>query len=389
MSVLLDARDGELIATGAYLIKDLLKERGWRYAAQDKSWRKSGRCTQEDIDFVKSSCKDKRLRFTCEDRVGKKRERDECVTFMVKTPSGEVHSFDRNPKSSVDTLIRAAANHLDLFPEDLVLCKGREYSLSRHDEDVRRLQDLVGTGESACCVDLKIEENIRFYVSIEGGSDSADGSRENPFKTTEHAFQAYLAAIKAKPHGWTAHGTDVSVQCSAGLCPMVTCFARGCQTRFCLEHDDGKGRYFKGGDFDDPAIWFHGGGDARGSSMCGAEDCPRAFCFKHRDANLGSCDVCRHGSDAEVSMGMYDSPGRADAYCHAHLITCNKRIREEEYATEGEDDDDEEASENASEASHADYEQEADADGLCVCYFKCCPRCLHEHQCGFDVSEYF
>ena len=236
--------------------------------------------------------------------------------------------------------------------------------------------------EGAVLTDETIQEIIfavpvepPIYIDLRPGIVGGDGRKASPLTSTDDAEEAlekarrhgmlrdrYVAGtFKERPHAFLTCDPDHED------CELLPCSEPGCTKLVCREHGDGNGFYEE-----DPGCYRLHFPDR----FCMVEGCKEAYCAGHMEDSRGLqrfyvCDVCRNGTCAEMALvgDPYIKPGYY--LCDTHAVCCSG-----EHGDAGacDDDDDDEADGEDSEATK--------------CGFICCPSCLHDHQCGYDPTEY-
>ena len=206
-----------------------------------------------------------------------------------------------------------------------------------------------------------------FYVDIANGSDDAAGTRSAPVATVGRAeLLMYRCPHNLKyeysrhTSGACAYHSDdptptscIKVRCDPSRCDLVRCSAHGCrEPPFCLQHGKGNGH-----EREHEACFC--------IVKCKADGCRRAFCSRHA-SRMNECDACRQVGYAHVSCGACDDAGGPHWVCQAHLRTCRKTRRSEEYESYGV-------------VPHSEEEDLDEECGMCVC-----PDCHHDHCCSWS-----
>ena len=206
-----------------------------------------------------------------------------------------------------------------------------------------------------------------FYVDIARGSDDAAGTRSAPVATVGRAeLLMYRCPHNLKyeysrhTSGSCAYRSDdptptscIKVRCDPSRCDLVRCSAHGCrEPPFCLQHGKGNAH-----EREHEACFC--------IVKCKADGCRRAFCSRHA-SRMNECDACRQVGYAHVSCGACDDAGGPHWVCQAHLRTCRKTRRSEEYESYG--------------VVPSEEEEDLDEEcGMCVC-----PDCDYDHCCSWS-----
>ena len=225
-----------------------------------------------------------------------------------------------------------------------------------------------------------------WYVDLVAGDDAADGDSARPLMTVACAQKLALAYYR-QHHGRVGHDCRVIVQrCNPVTCQQKVCCFPMCRHQTCATHGTGNAFIDDG----DEELYFE-------RYACDEEGCAKVYCEVHgTDRHSGclvTCEVCTNYARAHVDMGAIDYAPRASLYCLDHIERCEgakwRRSVAEEGTYEPDDDEDEDDVGSDDEGYYSDTDYGVNDGSLkWHCGFRCCGRCLHNHQCG-DSMDYY
>lgn len=188
------------------------------------------------------------------------------------------------------------------------------------------------------------------YMCRSGKKDQKyeNGSERFPFPSIKMAHDCYEtyglnASTGRQLRDYEGDdGHKIHLECGPD-CQLRECFYPSCKRKICDDHGTGQG---------DEDCQGYGRGDIV-FYRCKCLGCDKVACRVHQ-RHFRECDVCRNGYSANASLGAYNASPDA---CFKLCQDC------------GEDCGDEDA-------------------GGERCEFYCCPKCLDDHKCNDDPTEY-